>query len=291
MGGQVSFESASEEASTIQPGEVLELLEGPRQEEPVETQRMRGKAASDGKVGWVTLNDPQGNANFEQTKVLVCNQSIAITTTYDIVEGKTIRKLEVDETLEVLEEAKEDPVRGLSRVKAKAKTDGVEGWVTIKGSKGTAYVEDSTNHYVCKKGILLERKFASDSETVRRLEEGEMFEVTEGPKPETKEGALRFRGRATSDGKEAWFTLGSKNFQQWAPKYKCAHNATLDDVLSPKDARAVRKLETGEVLDALGTPVCDKESGLLRVRVRAAKDAAVGFSSLRSLKPVLGGDS
>merc|ERR1719356_2051074 len=256
----------------------------------METQRMKGKAVSDGKVGWVTLSDPKGNANFEQIPVLVCNQSIAITTTYDIVEGKTIRKLEVDETLEVLEEAKEDPVRGLSRVKAKAKTDGVEGWVTIKGSKGTPYLEDSTKHYVCKKSVLLEKKFASDSETVRRLDEGEMIEITDGPKSETKEGAWRFRGRA-GDGKEAWFTLNSKTFQQCAPKYKSAYNATLDDVLAPKDARAVRKLETGEVLEALGSPVCDEASGLLRVRVRAAKDAAVGFSSLRSLKPLLGGDS
>lgn len=294
--GQSSFDSSSDEACKIQPGEVLELLEGPRQEEPQESQRMKGKS-SDGKVGWVTLKDAQGNVNLEKAPLLVCNQIIAITTTYDIVEGKAIRKLDVGETLEVLEGPKEDSVRGLTRVKARAKSDDKEGWVTIKGSKGTSYVEESSKHYIVKRGIPLEKRFLTGTDELRKLEEGDTFELIEGPKTETKEGPKRIRGKAVSDGKEGWFTLSSKAFQQWAPKYKVANSTVIDNAVSPKDAKAVRKLETGEILDALETPVFEKAAGLLRVRVRAVNDGATGFATLRGnqgtvmLQPLLGGSA
>merc|ERR1712129_452570 len=127
--------------------------------------------------------------------------------------------------------------------------------------------------------------FASESETLRRVEEGEMIEVTDGPKSETKDGTKRILGRTLADGRQAWFTLCSKSFQQWAPKYKCAQSTDLDEALEVKEgATSVRKMEKGETLDALETPTRDSTSGLLRVRVRATKDGAVGFATLRNLQ-------
>jgi len=293
---QAAFESSSADASKVSAGEVLEVLEGPRQEAPMETLRVRGKAPKDGKSGWVTLKDLQGRESLELSKLLICKQSIAITTTFDITEGKALRKLDVGEALEIVEGPKEDPVRSLTRVKAKTKTDGKEGWVTLKGNQGTAYAEESDKHYVCKFAVPLEKRFTSGSETVRTLEEGEVFEVTEGPKPETKEGAKRVRGRNIADGVEGWFTLTSKTFEPWSPQYKCNQSTVINDGLAIKEAKAVRKLEVGEYVEALETPVFDKAAGLLRVRVRAEKDGAIGFATVRGnhgttmLKPVTAGD-
>merc|ERR1712151_1476873 len=123
-------------------------------------------------MGWLTSKDADGNANVENKKLLVCKQSIAITTTFDIAEGKAIRKLEVGETLEILEEQKQDTARNLTRVKTKAKNDGKEGWVTVKGNQGTAYVEETDKHYICKHSVALDQKFETGSANIRTIEEG-----------------------------------------------------------------------------------------------------------------------
>merc|ERR1712151_414186 len=126
--------------------------------------------------------------------------SIAITTTFDITEGKAIRKLEPGEALEVMEEEKQDEKRKLSRVKVKATRDDLEGWITIKGNQGTAYVEPNEKLFEILQNMPLEAQLTCGSTTVRTLEKGELFDVTVGPKPDTKEGKNRVKGRNLSDG-------------------------------------------------------------------------------------------
>merc|ERR1712066_92200 len=73
-----AFESNNtENVRTVPQGEVLEILEGPRKEPPVETERMRVKD-KEGKTGWITSKNSQGAAALERAKLLVCKQSIAI---------------------------------------------------------------------------------------------------------------------------------------------------------------------------------------------------------------------
>lgn len=67
---------------------------------------------------------------------------------------------------------------------------------------------------------------------------------------ETKEGAKRVKGRSIADGSEGWFTLSSKNFKPWSPQYKCAQGTVINDGLAIKEAKAVRKLEVGELVEA-----------------------------------------
>ncbi len=45
---------------------------------------------------------------------------------------------------------------------------------------------------------------------------------------------------------------------------------------------ALRKLEVGEKLEALGTPVFEPTVGLLRVRIRCERDGTSGFATVRS---------
>lgn len=290
---QSAFDSDSDTLKSLQPGEVLELLEGPRKEEPPEVMRMRGKASKDGKSGWVTFKDSSGKECFKLVKLLVCKQSIALTTTFDIANGKALRKLDVGEALDILEGPNEDSARSLSRVKVMAKRDGKEGWVTVKGNQGTSYTEESDRHYVCTESVLLESKFASGSQEVRRIEEGEAFEALEEAKPEKKDGLERCRGKMLADGTEGWFTVTTKSFVPWSPTYKCISSTVLNDGAEIKEAKALRKLEPGEIVEAVDTPIFEKSAGLLRLRLRSPKDNLIGFATVRGnqgtvlLQPVL----
>eukprot|EP00930_Biecheleria_cincta_P023468 TRINITY_DN1695_c0_g2_i1.p1 TRINITY_DN1695_c0_g2~~TRINITY_DN1695_c0_g2_i1.p1 ORF type:complete len:2308 (+),score=581.34 TRINITY_DN1695_c0_g2_i1:65-6988(+) len=233
-----AFESSSSEVRKVQVGEVLEMMEGPRKEEPADALRLQGKASKDGEQGFVTLNHTGDNDNFAFAKMMVCKQSIAITITFDIAAGKALRKLEVGEVLEVLEGPRSLDVHSLSRVRVLAKKDGKEGWVTVQGNKGTVYLEESDKHYVCRKAVPLESKMSPGSTLVRQMEVGEAFEALDVPKSEKREGTQRARGRSLVDGSEGWFTVSGKSFAPWLPTYECMHSTALSDCLEIKDARS-----------------------------------------------------
>jgi len=290
---QAGFESGSTEVRKMQIGEVLETLEGPRKEPNSEQLRVKGKAAKDGKLGWVTLSNDRGS-NLELVKLLVCKQSIALTTELDIVAGKAIRKLEVGETVELVEEGQRDEKRKILRAKVKAKKDDEEGWVTMEGNQGTKYIEESTKHYVCTRSAALERNFVSGCNALRDLEVDELFEVTDGPRKETKQGAERARGRTLgADAVEGWFTVTKKNVQPWAPRFTVLQSTAMHDKLELAGAKSVRRLDLGEDVEALEAPVREEKTGVMRVRARAEKDGVSGFVTVRGnqgtviLQPIL----
>jgi len=184
----------------------------------------------------------------------------------------------VGEILSILEEPKADATRSLLRVKVKSQKDEKEGWVTMKGNQGTAYVEETTKHYKCIKSSDLEASFNSGSALVRALEEGETFEVLEGPKAETKQSANRVRGRNLSDGTTGWFTFTKKNMQFWSPSYKCRSPVDLCD--DAECSKVQRKLEAGERLEALEPPTLCND--VVTISLRAENDGAVGFATIKA---------
>lgn len=276
----VAFESTSELKRTAQAGEVVELLGGPKTEASQDVERVRVKVVKDGEplTGWMTFKDAAGAEYLESKKLLVCKQSIAITTAFDIAAGKASRKLDKDETLEIIEEARYDEKKGLYRVKARATRDKTEGWMTIKGNAGTTYSEESDKHYMCTKASPLEARFTSGSAASRSLEEGEIVELLEGPKTEVKEGLRRVKGR-DSNGDEVWFAL-TPTVLEWSPTYACEAASSLHDGPSSSSAQSVRDLQARELLDALDMPFLDASTKEVRVHVRAQKDGAVGFATV-----------
>mmetsp|Transcript_48329 Transcript_48329/g.78522 ORF Transcript_48329/g.78522 Transcript_48329/m.78522 type:complete len:112 (+) Transcript_48329:2-337(+) len=88
------------------------------------------------------------------------------------------------------------------------------------------------------------------------------------------------RVRSLSDGSEGWFTF-TKTCVLWSPRYRCLKSTDLSDCLDAGKSTLLRKLVLGELVEALDVPELDAASGLVRVRVRAEKDNAVGFATVR----------
>merc|ERR1712014_268922 len=100
--------------------------------------------------------------------------------------------------------------RKVLRVQVRAKSDGKEGWVTVKGNQGTVYVEESKLHFICSKEVELE----NDDGTTRNLEVGEPFELLMEPATEMRGGKLLAKVRSMNGSKtpdapvEGWVVVG-----------------------------------------------------------------------------------
>jgi len=190
--------------------------------------------------------------------------------------------------MEQLEEPIEDKERKLCRVRVKMQSDGKEGWATMKGNQGTSYIELGGSFKQCTARLTLHSRLESGSKVIRTLEVGETFQVLEGPKIVKKEGALRTRSRCISTGCEGW-VLADKSLAMWTPLYTCVRGTELMDSAGFESGKVLRALEKGETLEALSAPTLvqmPEETGKSSfcVRVRAEKDAMVGFAFVSDKK-------
>jgi len=199
------------EVRQLKVDEVIEVLEGPRLEKMLDIQRAKCKACKDGKEGWFTVMDKQGNAFAKVGSIYKVTVVVALTDDLDIKACKVLRKLEAGELLSLVEGPSKDGE--IFRVLVTAMKDGKEGWVTLKGNAGTQYVTESPKHYVMLDETALQKQFKSEgAEEVRMLEKQEAVEVTEGPKDEKAVAVLRMRCKAASDGAVGWVTLSKAQF-------------------------------------------------------------------------------
>lgn len=246
--------------------------------------RAHCKVCGDGKGGYLTISDLEGGKDLKREKVFVCRSSIAVTTTFDIAEGKAIRKLEVGEAFELLEGPREDSMRSLLRIRGRFVRDRSDGWVTIRGSEETFNMEECASYFSCVKDIALETP--KGTRVLRTLRPGDLVEVIGEPVPEEQQRAtLRVRGRCLGDSVFGWVTLTIANALPWMPRYRCVQGTVLHEVPVVSSASVVvRNLEAGENLEALAAPFLEASAGVVRVRARAERDGAVGFVTIRGDK-------
>jgi len=280
-----SLEASSGEVRKLKVGEVVEVVEGPKRPEAAEISRARVRDDK-GVAGWVTLRDEQGIAGLEAKKLMICKSSIAITNAFDIAaKGNAIRKLEVGETIEILEGPKEDAVRKLKRVRAKATRGDAEGWVTMMGNQGTPYISETSKHYLCLRTLPLEKSFSSGGAPAATLEVGQVVEMIGEPKTIKTKAALTLRGRTLDDKREGWATVASPSAAHpWTPLLRVTAGVSVLDGPNIAKAKTVRKLEVGELLEALDVPVFDADTKILRVHARVEKDGVVGFVTVKGDK-------
>jgi len=135
-----------------------------------------------------------------------------ITTEIGLREGKTHRRLAIGEALEILEGPYES--ENIMRARAKVMADGIDGWVTVTGNAGSAFIEDGGNHFkVVKETILTEcfdvgatKDKSGKAASTRKLKEGEVVEVLEWPVKQESTGLVRLMCRTQSDYRLGWAT-------------------------------------------------------------------------------------
>jgi len=284
------YEGFDAESSTVRPvqqDEVLELLEGPRPLEVASEMALHVSGSKDGKAGWITLRDSAGNTLASPAKNLyVCKSTIAMTDAFDIQNCKVLRKVDVGEALEVVGSGQTDTDKDISRMLFRAVRDGKEGWVSLKGNQGTVYVAPSDVHVVADRAISLRAGAARESDVLRQIDAGEVLHSKEPAKevrPEQKMGA---RARTLEDGKAGWivFAPGPKApIKPWKTKYVCKAPVDVTAALALQPgAMPVRRVEAGEIFQAVEGPAMDPVSGLRRLRIATAEDGAIGWATIRT---------
>jgi len=213
---------------------------------------------------------------------------IAITTDFDITKGKTLRKVEPEELIEVLEGPLVDEKTTLARVKGRSLIDAAEGWITIKGNQGSVFLKECSKPlYIVTSSdeVRLDPEAKAGAETVRSLKPLEVLEMMAGPKKETFEPAQKARGKALSDSATGWFTIRDKEGNVFAEAegkfYTCTAAVAMTDNLDIKDCNVVKKLAVGELFAVEEGPTVEEGSGVTRVKGKSCEDEKVGWITVK----------
>ncbi|CAJ1382842.1 unnamed protein product [Effrenium voratum] len=219
--------------------------------------------------------------NFQQ--FYECQKNIALTTDFVISNCKPKRSLNASEVVEVLEGPQRDEKLGIERIRGRAMRDNLEGWVSISGNQGTAFLKERPKPFVvCLIDLPLEKDFLSSGEPpIRLLKADEVLEHLEGPRSDTSEALMRARCKALSDDATGWITLTSQQ-QVTAEKghqkfFSCKNGVAITDGPNIKACKVFRKLEAGEVIRLLEGPEVDKDSGVTRIKAACLKDGLEGW--------------
>lgn len=215
-------------------------------------------------------------------------KGIAITDEFEINQAKKIRKIEVDEIIELLGGPRSDEKVGVARIRGRSLVDSVEGWVTLSGNQGTPFLQEvSKPFYICEKEVALDREFKSEGEggVIRNIKADEIVELIEGPRSHTYAPGLRVKGKSTVDGEIGWFTARDKTGEVFAEAdgkyYSCVNSVALTDSMEIKDCKVIRKLTVGELFTIEEGPVEDKDAGICRVKGKSLKDDTVGWITVK----------
>mmetsp|Transcript_65798 Transcript_65798/g.136127 ORF Transcript_65798/g.136127 Transcript_65798/m.136127 type:complete len:337 (+) Transcript_65798:33-1043(+) len=137
----------------------------------------------------------------------VSRPSVDLVQTMGVAQGKLVRKLDVNEILELLE----GPIKEINkvvRVKCRAMKDGAVGWATATGSNGVVFVEQKRVHFQVKSPTTLTDVLSAKAcTTLRQLKEGELLEVLVWERTDPTTGLRRLKGRALRDGAVGWATI------------------------------------------------------------------------------------
>jgi len=216
-------------------------------------------------------------------------KGIAVTNEFDIGKAKTIRKADVDEVIEVLEGPQVDEKIGLTRIRGKSLSDGQEGWISVKGNQGTAFLQEVEKpYYSCAEEVIMEADFKGDGQgPIRTLKVDEVIELIEGPRKETFPPALRIKAKAVSDSATGWLTAKDQKGVQFAEQdvkyYSCTTSVAMTDDLDIKNCKVIRKLNVGELFTVEEGPHEDKDAGISRVKGKALSDEKEAGSRSRAM--------
>lgn len=133
-----------------------------------------------------------------------------ITQEQSIKDNQSLRRLLHDEVVVTLEGPVKDDEVGITRVRGRATSDGVEGWVTVTGNGGSSFLQEGCCTYETLKDTVLTPDFeqpTAPSEAATNLSPGSLVEVLEWDRKDEGTGATRLRVKVRGkDGLAGWVT-------------------------------------------------------------------------------------
>mmetsp|Transcript_104334 Transcript_104334/g.171653 ORF Transcript_104334/g.171653 Transcript_104334/m.171653 type:complete len:398 (+) Transcript_104334:3-1196(+) len=136
-------------------------------------------------------------------------KATVISDSISIKESKTVRRLEPDEVVEVIQgPIKEDDV-GVDRLHVKCLSDDVDGWLTPVGNQGTVFLKEGGGTMKVVKETILTGSFiigGKDDKKTKKLKPGEIVEIREWGRKEESSGLTRMKVKVKSDGTIGWVT-------------------------------------------------------------------------------------
>merc|ERR1711972_704992 len=107
--------------------ETMELTEGPLEEKSEVIVRIRGRAVSDGSIGWLTM---KSDSLRRWSPMYRCVQEVPINDGPHPEKAAILRQLGHGEVIELLEGPTRHAETGKLRMKGRAESDSAIGWVT-----------------------------------------------------------------------------------------------------------------------------------------------------------------
>merc|ERR1740123_1388276 len=118
--------------------------------------------------------------------------------------SNALRRLALEEIVEVIGGPMRERVAGVQRTQVRAVRDGVEGWVSAVGNAGTIFLREAGRRFKVQRQTFLTEDLELEpdaaKEKMRRLIPGEELEVLQWPRKESKLGHLRMQVRLKGDG-------------------------------------------------------------------------------------------
>jgi len=125
----------AESVRMLAAGEAMQALEGPKEESFPAEVRMKGRALSDGAVGWIT----RGEHVRPWSPYYKCLEATPLRSAA-AADAEVVRQLEPGESLELLEGPRAEE-EGALLMRARAERDGALGWATIRTAEGKRLLE------------------------------------------------------------------------------------------------------------------------------------------------------
>eukprot|EP00429_Kryptoperidinium_foliaceum_P104045 CAMPEP_0176243644 /NCGR_PEP_ID=MMETSP0121_2-20121125/31029_1 /TAXON_ID=160619 /ORGANISM="Kryptoperidinium foliaceum, Strain CCMP 1326" /LENGTH=233 /DNA_ID=CAMNT_0017583241 /DNA_START=15 /DNA_END=713 /DNA_ORIENTATION=- len=130
------------------------------------------------------------------------------------MDAKALRRLAVGEVVQILEGPVKEETADVDRVRVRSMEDKMEGWVSVAGNAGSAYLRPGVEFRVLKETLITEsfdieapkdeaRKINMVS---KKLKPGEILELREWGRTHEETGLTRMKCRVKSDGSVGYVT-------------------------------------------------------------------------------------
>lgn len=158
--------------------DVIKVIDGPESVDGgapnSKVMRVRGVRTRDGLEGWINMREPRTMVSSVEkyNHLYQIFTETVLTDTYELKGFKVIRRVKKDEKVIALSLPVFNKEAELLRVQVRAMSDGAEGWITVKGSQGTLFLQSSAVKDIQAKAKANQQ---NSGWNVQKSEEGKNF--------------------------------------------------------------------------------------------------------------------